>query len=218
MSLIEKLRLDSDNRLALLGKPGECLDLFNGLELKMNLTGNAPLSQVVLFAPDKKTLDTYYSKIADRLAQDAVFWIAYPKKSSGMSSDLLRDEGWSVLQDSDYQVVTSVSINDSWTGMRIKKKDPNAKYKREVPMQERKTEGIDYVKRTVKLPADAVAAMKPYKGLEDFFYTLSFSHTREYLEAIAEAKKPETRQRRIVKMIEMVSKLREQKELKKKKI
>lgn len=218
MGLIDKLRLDTDKQLVLIEPTDDSITLFEGLDLKTNLAGKGPLHQVILFALNKAVLDTYYPKIINRLAENAIFWIAYPKKSSGISSDLLRDEGWRSVMESDYQIVTSVSINDSWTGMRIKMKDPDATYKREVPMQERKTTGIDYVKRTVKLPKDAVAVMKPYKGLEDFFYTMSFSHTREYIESIEEAKKPETRQRRIEKMVEMVSKLREQKELKKKKV
>jgi len=58
--------------------------------------------------------------------------------------------------------------------------------------------------------------MKPHKGLEDFFYSMSFTHKREYVEAIVDAKKPETRQRRIEKMIEMVTALKEKKEAKRK--
>jgi uncharacterized protein YdeI (YjbR/CyaY-like superfamily) len=83
-------------------------------------------------------------------------------------------------------------------------------------MEERVTEGVDYINRTATLPVDALKAMKTFNGLEDFFNGMSFTHKREYVEAIVEAKKPETRQRRIDKMIEMVLKLQEQKELKKK--
>ena len=64
------------------------------------------------------------------------------------------------------------------------------------------------------LPPDAVKAMKPYKGLEEFFYSMSFSHTREYIEAIVDAKKPETRKRRIEGMISKVLALKEAKEAK----
>jgi uncharacterized protein YdeI (YjbR/CyaY-like superfamily) len=83
-------------------------------------------------------------------------------------------------------------------------------------MHERKTEGVDYIKRTVTLPEDAVAAMKPYKGLEQFFHAMSFTHKKEYVEAIVDAKKPETRKRRIDKMIEMVLKIKTDKDNKKK--
>ena len=84
-------------------------------------------------------------------------------------------------------------------------------------MEERKVKGIDYVNRTVVLPDDALKAAKPNKGLVDFFYTMAFTHQREYVESIEDAKKPETRQKRIDKMIEMVLQLKMAKEIKKKK-
>jgi uncharacterized protein YdeI (YjbR/CyaY-like superfamily) len=46
---------------------------------------------------------------------------------------------------------------------------------------------------------------------------MSFTHKKEYVEAIVEAKKPETRQRRIEKMVEAVSQLKARKEAKQKK-
>jgi hypothetical protein len=219
MSLVTKLRLNIDLPLVLIEAPDNAYDLFAEFEIKTSLAGKS-IPQVIFFALNKKTLDTFYPKVIAKLADDAIFWIAYPKQSSGISSDLTRMTGnaWdNIIYAEDYTIVSSAAIDDTWTGMRIKKKDPNAKYKREVPIAERKTEGIDYIKRTVNLPKDAVAAMKPFKGLEDFFNTMAFTHKKEYVEAIAEAKKTETRQRRIEKMIEMVQKLKMEKELKKKK-
>lgn len=219
MSLREKLRFDVSKPLILVEAPDNAGRLFREFEIKTSLAGKM-LHQVLLFAIDRNTLETYYPKVVAKLADDAIFWIAYPKQSSGVSSDLsrMRTDAWDIIIYSpDYTIVSSASIDDTWTGIRVKKKGPNAKYKRDVPIEQRKTEGVDYIKRTVMLPKDAVAAMKPFKGLEDFFNNMSFTHKKEYVEAIVEAKKPETRQRRIEKMIEMVTKLKVEKENKKKK-
>ena len=54
-------------------------------------------------------------------------------------------------------------------------------------------------------PADVVAALKK-SGLRPSFDALSPSHQREYLKWIAEAKRPETRQARIEKTVQMLSK------------
>jgi hypothetical protein len=219
MSLAAKLRFNVELPLVLIEAPDVAEDLFGDFEIKTSLAGRT-LQQVLLFVTHSSKLHTYYPKVVAKLADDAVFWIAYPKQSSGIESDLTRmkSTAWDIIiYSDDYTIVSSAAIDNTWTGMRIKKKDPKAKYKREVPIAERKTEGIDYIKRTVKLPEDAIAAMKSFKGLEDFFNAMSFTHKKEYVEAIVEAKKPETRQRRIEKMIEMVSKMKLEKELKKKK-
>lgn len=212
MSVLDKLKIKTDQPLWLIDAPKDVKQLFDTATVKA--PGNAAASQVVFFAMNRKALDAKFNNIVEKLADDATVWIAYPKKSGSIQSDLIRNEGWETVFKSDLQGVSSVSINDDWTGMRFRKKDPKAQYIRAVPMEERKTEGIDYVNRTVKIPKDALVAME---GLTEFFYSMSFTHQREYVESIADAKKPETRQRRIEKMVEMVSKIKLDKERKSKK-
>lgn len=56
---------------------------------------------------------------------------------------------------------------------------------------------LDTEKREVKPPADLVRALKASAPAWDRWRELSYSHQREYVEAIVGAKKVETRQRRI---------------------
>ncbi len=217
MTLADKLKFKASLQLMLFNAGKDETSLFNGLEIKSGVRSKTPMSQVLLFARHKKELETSYTVIISKLTADAVFWIAYPKKTSGIESDLSRDEGWSIVMNSDFRIVSSASINDIWTAVRISRKKPDAAYKSSVPMAERKTEGIDYIKRVVKLPADASVVLKRYKDLETFFYSLAFTHQKEHMEAIADAKKPETRQKRIEKMAEMLLAMKSDKENKKKK-
>jgi hypothetical protein len=57
--------------------------------------------------------------------------------------------------------------------------------------------------RTVDVPDDLAAALEA-AGLRDVFDGLSFSHRREHVNAIIDAKRPETRARRINKALEML--------------
>jgi hypothetical protein len=56
---------------------------------------------------------------------------------------------------------------------------------------------LDTDARTVKPPPDLVKALKAAPPAWARWNQLSYSHQREYAEAIADAKKPETRARRI---------------------
>ena len=56
---------------------------------------------------------------------------------------------------------------------------------------------LDTEKREVKPPADLVKALKTAPAAWDRWQELSFSHQREHVEAVTEAKKRETRTRRI---------------------
>jgi len=62
----------------------------------------------------------------------------------------------------------------------------------------------DAGERTVEVPDDLAAALAE-AGLRESFDGLSFSHRREHVNAINDAKKPETRARRIAKALEMLS-------------
>lgn len=110
--------------------------------------------------------------------------------------------------------MASIAIDNDWSGIRFRHKNATKSLKRLPPIEARNTEGIDYINRIVKLPKDAVAMMQPHKELENFFYSMAFTHKKEYVAAIEDAKKPETRHRRIEKMIEMLLKLKAQKETK----
>ena len=113
-------------------------------------------------------------------------------------------KAWDIVFESGYRGQSSASINDDWTGFRL----TNAPKKKvticDLPMEERKVEGIDFVNRTVQLPADALAAVKKHPGMEAFFNAMAFTHKKEYVQAIADAKKEETRVRRIEKTVEML--------------
>lgn len=215
MSVLKKFRIDAGKPLWLINVPMECRHLFEDAEeIKTSLSGKTTIPQVVLFAEDSLKLNALADMIANRVTAESVIWIAYPKKGSRLESDLHRDKVWEYLF-TRFKGVASVAIDETWSGMRFKKKDPD-KTSAWIPMEERKTEGIDYVARTVKLPDDALRAMKHIIGLEEFFYSMSFSHKREYVEAIVDAKKPETRLRRIEGMIKSLVRMKEEKEAKKK--
>lgn len=60
--------------------------------------------------------------------------------------------------------------------------------------------------REVIIPEDVTHALKDHHDAEVFFEKLSYSHKREYMKWIENAKREETRQGRILKMIELLQK------------
>lgn len=61
----------------------------------------------------------------------------------------------------------------------------------------------DTAERAVEVPDDLAAALSE-AGVREAFDKLSFSHRREHVNAVNDAKKPETRQRRIAAAIAMI--------------
>ncbi|MGI9196606.1 MAG: YdeI/OmpD-associated family protein [Candidatus Nanopelagicales bacterium] len=61
----------------------------------------------------------------------------------------------------------------------------------------------DVGERTVDVPKDLAAALKK-AGLRSAFDALSYTYRKEHVRAVEEAKKPETRERRIASVVEKV--------------
>ncbi|MEZ5992146.1 MAG: YdeI/OmpD-associated family protein [Planctomycetota bacterium] len=65
---------------------------------------------------------------------------------------------------------------------------------------------LDTEKRRIKAPADFAAALKAEGDAWKRWRELSYTHQREHVEAILDAKKPETRARRIAKSVADIAK------------
>ncbi len=204
MDLLKKLHMAADKPIWLINAPANCLGYFAGYNMKHKPGKVKPIEQLLLFVMDSKELTGQMHRLAGYIAHNTLFWICYPKKTGSISSDLVLMKSWDVVFNSGYRGQTSVSIDDDWTGLRITNAPRKKPSDSDLPMTERKAEGIDFINRTVNLPADAQAAVDARKGLSAYFYSQSFTCKKEYLDAITQAKKPETRTRRIEKMVEML--------------
>lgn len=203
---MEKLRFKKGDSVLVLGN-GDIAILDNYELTSKPKKSNA---QILIFAKDKKSLEAHFSKVLGKIADNAVLWIAYPKKTGTIKSDISRDNGWDIISNAGYDPVTQISIDETWSALRFKNSNEIKTKLRDIPMSQRQTEGIDYSNRTVQLPIDAEKALKQ-AGLLQFFNLMSFSHKKEYVESIVGAKKEETRIRRIEKTIAMVSELKAKK-------
>ena len=63
----------------------------------------------------------------------------------------------------------------------------------------------DAEERVITPPADFARALKSNKDAQAAWGKLSYTHQREHVESIEDAKKPETRQRRIEKSIQLLA-------------
>lgn len=74
----------------------------------------------------------------------------------------------------------------------------------------------DTEERTVEVPDDLAKALGMKKKIRDAFEKMAYTHRKEYVNYVNDAKKPETRLRRIEKVLEMITEHIELKEKKKK--
>ncbi|WP_061248026.1 YdeI/OmpD-associated family protein [Leptospira alstonii] len=204
--LIKKMRLKEGNRLIVIGKENEYKSTppISGVIVTNEIS---EADGILLFADSTSSLKSSFSKILKTIGKETLLWIAYPKKSSGIKTDLDRDRGWEPLSQNGYDGIALISLNDTWSAVRFKKAETVKKGGSKAEKQKRPelSKYIDYETKIVKLPEDVNKALSKDKDIKKSFESLSWSHKREYIEAILDAKSSETRTKRIQKLIQAVN-------------
>ncbi len=204
-SLLEKLQLKDEKKLLLQGLPLAIEKQFIKLSFSKNVTPllkSKKIDFALVFAFSKNQLQEILKDVIPALDTEAKFWVAYPKASSKIASDLCRDGSWDFIAAHGYETVHMVAVDNLWSAVRFKKPDINAGKKTENFSSENPAPGIDYVKRTIELPGDLQKLLDKNKNATAFFDSLAFTHKREYVEWIISAKKAETKAKRLETTLE----------------
>lgn len=87
MGLVKKLLIKKGYRITVVNAPADFRLPQEELpdEVKISSTLEGIFDFVLLFAHDQKELNTWVPQILPHLREDALFWVAYPKKSSKIS-------------------------------------------------------------------------------------------------------------------------------------
>jgi hypothetical protein len=120
--LAQKLQIRPGSTLALLHAPAGFAEMLYplppGAALEAQPKGSYPL--VLLFAQNQADLEARIVNALAALAADAILWVAYPKKSSKVKSDLNRDAGWHALSGRGYRPVAQIALDETWAAVRFK--------------------------------------------------------------------------------------------------
>src|SRR5215211_4067121 len=79
----------------------------------------AGADHVHVFVRDSADLARLGPKAIEGVQGGAVTWIAYPKKTSGVETDLTRDRGWDAVT-GEIDAVSQAAVDDTWSALRFK--------------------------------------------------------------------------------------------------
>ncbi|WP_298299357.1 YdeI/OmpD-associated family protein [Hydrotalea sp.] len=212
-SLFEKLDLNNERTILIQGLPSSIEKQFVKLSYAKNVTPLLKSKKVdfaLLFAINLCQLNTILKEVFAALHNESKLWIAFPKQTSKIVSDLNRDCSWSCLTDKGYETTDLVDIDHVWNAMRFKKKIGvvveetvvvvNAAIETE-PKKETKKR-IDFDKNLIVPPVELEKIFTRHKKAKEIFAALPVSHQKEYVSWIEGAKKQDTKQRRLEAVIE----------------
>jgi hypothetical protein len=119
--LAKKLGIKEGSRIALVNAPKyfqpELGELPDRVEFVKRPTKS--LDIVLFFVVSERALARDFAKLAEKLATNGMIWIAWPKKSSGVTTDLSFECVQRIGLDAGLVDVKICAVDETWSGLKF---------------------------------------------------------------------------------------------------
>jgi hypothetical protein len=119
-ALIKKLQLKPGLRVLFVNAPEGYVAALGPLPGGV-VSADGPagtLDFVQLFVRDSAELAALAPVALAAIRRDGVLWIAYPKQSAKVKTDITRDRGWDPITAAGLRPVTQIAIDETWSALR----------------------------------------------------------------------------------------------------
>jgi len=205
-ALSKKLQIRSGSKWLFFNVPANYLPIIEPLPYEVQIGYDAvdEYNGIQLFIKNSTELTTSLQILKPILKPDTIFWITYPKKSSGIQTDLQMMSSWDELTALGLRVVTSISVNETWTALRFKpiEHTKTSEGRNEAVRNNEYGAYIDVDNKQITLPPVMKETLEQVPQALAFYQQLSYSNKKEYVLWILTAKQEKTRDERLAKLVE----------------
>jgi hypothetical protein len=117
--LIDKLGIKADSRLQFVAPPSDLPALLGPFPQGARETARGALDFAMLFVKTKSDLEKRFGKLRDRLTASGTLWVSWPKKSSGVATDLTEDVVREVGLAEGLVDVKVCAVDETWSGLKF---------------------------------------------------------------------------------------------------
>jgi hypothetical protein len=120
-SLVEKLGIKPGTRIALLGAPKGYRRTLGtlppGVRVAAAARGRLPFIQ--FFTTRRRELARRVPGLVRALAPDGALWVSWPKRSSGVTTDMSEDAVRAVALPAGLVDIKVCAVDDTWSGLKL---------------------------------------------------------------------------------------------------
>ena len=113
--LLKKLGIKDADRVVLANAPAKLPQELAALRS----SARGEVEFALLFLQSQAELKRDWAKIAARIVPDGMLWIAWPKKASGVVTDLTEDVIRNFALKTEFVDVKVCAIDDVWSGLKL---------------------------------------------------------------------------------------------------
>jgi hypothetical protein len=117
--LVEKLGIKPGARLKVVSEPKGFDALLGALPEGSRFATSGALDFAMLFAKDRSDLEKGFSQLRDRLEPNGMLWVGWPKKTSGVATDLTEGVVRTFGLESGLVDVKVCAIDETWSGLKF---------------------------------------------------------------------------------------------------
>lgn len=205
-NLAQKLQIKPGKKWLLCNVPANYMALLEplpeGVVVIFKLDG--PVDGIQFFVKDSAELAENLAATVHIFEPGTTIWVAYPKRASGIVTDLEMAKSWDVLAPYGLRVVSSAAIDDHWTAVRLKPEELTkvSEFCNEEIEKNDHSAYIDLANRKIIPPPEMQAVLIRSPAAMTFFESLSFTNKKEYVVWILSAKQEKTKADRLGKTLE----------------
>ena len=120
-TLADKLGFKAGMAVMTVGAPTDYAKILFPLPygLRISTRGGSEPAAVHLFATRRAELAKHLKSLRPRLAQDGMIWISWPKKSSGVATDITEDTIRDVALPMGYVDIKVCAVTELWSGLKL---------------------------------------------------------------------------------------------------
>ena len=117
--LPRKIGARPGDRALVVAAPGDAPALFDDDVTVLRRPGGAPLDVVVVFTTARADLARRLPGLKARLQPAGMVWVAWPKRASGVATDVTEDVVRDVALPLGLVDTKVAAIDDTWSGLRL---------------------------------------------------------------------------------------------------
>lgn len=119
--LAKKLGIKGGSRVALVNAPDDFEATLGELPDNVDLVKriNNSIDIILLFVTSERTLARDFARLAKKLVSNGMIWIAWPKKSSGVATDLTFANVQRIGLDAGLVDVKICAVDETWSGLKF---------------------------------------------------------------------------------------------------
>jgi len=228
-NLLENFEIKDEKTLLIQGLPSSIEKQFAKLTYAKNITPllkSKKVDFVLIFAVSQQQLKNILKDIFQVIHDNSKLWVAFPKVTSKISSDLMRENSWNFMLDLEYESSTLIPIDHVWNAMKFLKMKDGVSNKlsviveEEIEIVEEEEEVVvkkgkakkttvksetSFPKSIIQFPIELEKCLNKNKKEREMFSALAETNQMEFVNWIKDAKKMETRLRRIEQLLEKLN-------------